>query len=73
MITLIINKEGNMATQTTKKQGVEKKVVFASGYTHAKPAHQVSYTKPFVMPDLFLEQAEDMGHFLDKNPLPLKD
>jgi hypothetical protein len=72
MITLIINKEGNMATQTTKKQEVEKKVVFAAGYTHAKAVHQVSYTKPFVMPDLFLKQAEDMGHFLDKNPLPQK-
>ncbi|NIJ55450.1 hypothetical protein [Dyadobacter arcticus] len=62
-----------MATQTTKKQKVEQKVVFASGYTHAKAAHQVSHNKPFLMPDLFLEQAEDMGHFLDKNPLPQRD
>jgi uncharacterized protein (UPF0264 family) len=62
-----------MATQTTKKQHVEQKAVVAAGYTHAKAAHQVSDNKPFVMPDLFLEQAEDMGHFLDKNPLPQKD
>jgi hypothetical protein len=73
MITLIINKEGNMATQTTKKQKVGQKVVFAAGYTHAEAVHQVPLAKPFVMPDLFLKQAEDMGRFLDKNPLPQKD
>jgi hypothetical protein len=64
---------GQHGNSNDKKTEVKKKVVFAAGYTHAKAVHQVSYTKPFVMLDLFLKQAEDMGHFLDKNPLPQKD
>ena len=48
-------------------------VMFASEYTAAKVVSQGSYVKPFVMPDSFLEQAEDMGNFLSKNPLPQRD
>ncbi|MCF2489906.1 hypothetical protein [Dyadobacter sp. CY347] len=48
-------------------------IVFASEYTDAKVASQKSYVKPFVMPDSFLKQAEDMANFLDKNPLPQRD
>jgi hypothetical protein len=33
----------------------------------------ISPVKPFMMPDLFLEQAEDMGDFLKKNPVPQRD
>ncbi|WP_157488240.1 hypothetical protein [Dyadobacter crusticola] len=47
--------------------------IFASKYTDGKVANQESYVKPFVMPDLFLEQAEDMGNFVDKNPVPKRD
>jgi hypothetical protein len=62
-----------MATQTIKKDGLRQKSVPASAFTNAKVASHVSVSKSFVMPDLFLEQAEDMGKFLDKNPLPERD
>lgn len=48
--------------------------VLVPGYTaSAKVVHQGSYANPFVVPDFFLKQAEDMGKFLDKNPIPERD
>jgi hypothetical protein len=59
-----------MTTQTIKKDGLRQKPALASGYSNAKLAGHESASKSFVMPDLFLKQAEDMGKFLDKNPVP---
>lgn len=51
----------------------DKPTVFVSGHKPVKVVQQGSYAKPFVMPDFFLQQAEDMGKFLDKNPIPERD
>ncbi|WP_205748154.1 hypothetical protein [Dyadobacter luticola] len=66
----MVSKKDTMATQTIKKDSPRQEPAFASGYTNAKVASHVSVSKSFVMPDLFLEQAEDMARFLDKNPVP---
>ena len=59
-----------MASQTTKNQKVRqtKAVEFLIGNKSF-----IAPVKPFMMPDLFLEQAEDMGDFLKKNPVPQRD
>jgi hypothetical protein len=64
-----------MATQTTKNQKAAEFLISKKEYlTSVKPLPSSrSDAKPFVMPDLFLEQAEDMGKFLDKNPLSKRD
>lgn len=58
-----------MATQRTKNQATQTKAVeFLTGNKSL-----ISPVKPFVMPDLFVEQAGDMDDFLKKNPLPRKN
>ncbi|WP_439558118.1 hypothetical protein [Dyadobacter sp.] len=58
-----------MASQTTKNQSKQTKAVeFLTGNKSL-----TSPIKPFVMPDLFAEQAGDMADFLKKNPLPQRN
>nr|WP_295924919.1 hypothetical protein [uncultured Dyadobacter sp.] len=67
-----------MGIQTIRKQKGKRKNHFRFlsgkfGYSNDQSVTRQEAYKSFIVPDFFLQQAEDMGKFLDKNPLPERD